>query len=300
MTNSQHTDRTDSLLSDLRVQSPPMEDQYTAQHSLDRLMSRIHHDAVGTLRPIRNTARIYRNWLAAAAVTIVVLTTGWMSSALRPTPEMIINNNAWQKVEPLTLADGTQLTLNRGAQLIYPERFEGKTREIFLSGEAYFDVAHDKKHPFIVRAGDLKIKVLGTKFNIEADPDQQTITTTLLEGSIEVESQFSCQRIRMTPNQQLAYNSQSGEMKLTNLIDSNASVRWKDNIWVLRQTPFTQICHRLEQMFNTKIIIMSDKLAGKKFTGEFRYGDSLESILEVIQITTPFTYEHNGDTIILR
>ena len=200
----------------------------------------------------------------------------------------------------LTLADGTQLTLNRGAQLIYPEKFAGRTREIFLSGEAYFDVAHDKKHPFIVRAGDLKIKVLGTKFNIEAYPDSETITTTLLEGSVEVESRLSRECIRMVPSQQLSYDIQSGEMKLSTISDSKEPVRWKDNVWVLHQTPFTQVCHRLEQMFNVKIVIMNDKFIGKKFTGEFRFGDSLESILEVIRITTPFTYEREEDTIILK
>ena len=161
-------------------------------------------------------------------------------------------------------------------------------------------MAHDKKHPFIVRAGDLKIKVLGTKFNIEAYPDSETITTTLLEGSVEVESRLSRECIRMVPSQQLSYDIQSGEMKLSTISDSKEPVRWKDNVWVLHQTPFTQICHRLEQMFNVKIVIMNDKFIGKKFTGEFRFGDSLESILEVIRITTPFTYEREEDTIILK
>ena len=148
--------------------------------------------------------------------------------------------------------------------------------------------------------GDLKIKVLGTKFNIEAYPDSETITTTLLEGSVEVESRLSRECIRMVPSQQLSYDIQSGEMKLSTISDSKEPVRWKDNVWVLHQTPFTQVCHRLEQMFNVKIVIMNDKFIGKKFTGEFRFGDSLESILEVIRITTPFTYEREEDTIILK
>ena len=75
---------------------------------------------------------------------------------------------------------------------------------------------------------------------------------------------------------------------------------YSSGLAVLHQTPFTQVCHRLEQMFNVKIVIMNDKFIGKKFTGEFRFGDSLESILEVIRITTPFTYEREEDTIILK
>ena len=279
MTDSKHTNDNNSLFTRIQVKSPCADERYSAGNSLARLMTRIHADAVNKARPERNYTKAYRIWLAAASLMIVFLTSGWLATALRPAPEMLIRNNAWEKVENLTLADGTQLTLNRGAQLIYPEKFAGRTREIFLSGEAYFDVAHDKKHPFIVRAGDLKIKVLGTKFNIEAYPDSETITTTLLEGSVEVESRLSRECIRMVPSQ---------------------PVRWKDNVWVLHQTPFTQVCHRLEQMFNVKIVIMNDKFIGKKFTGEFRFGDSLESILEVIRITTPFTYEREEDTIILK
>ena len=276
-------------------------ERYSAGNSLARLMTRIHADAVNKARPERNYTKAYRIWLAAASLMIVFLTSGWLATALRPAPEMLIRNNAWEKVENLTLADGTQLTLNRGAQLIYPRKNSpaGPAR-YSCRGEAYFDVAHDKKHPFIVRAGDLKIKVLGTKFNIEAYPDSETITTTLLEGSVEVESRLS-QRVYPHGSQPAAsYDIQSGEMKLSTISDSKEPVRWKDNVWVLHQTPFTQVCHRLEQMFNVKIVIMNDKFIGKKFTGEFRFGDSLESILEVIRITTPFTYEREEDTIILK
>ena len=300
MTDSKHTNDNNSLFTRIQVKSPCADERYSAGNSFARLMTRIHADAVNKARPERNYTKAYRIWLAAASLMIVFLTSGWLATALRPAPEMLIRNNAWEKVENLTLADGTQLTLNRGAQLIYPEKFAGRTREIFLSGEAYFDVAHDKKHPFIVRAGDLKIKVLGTKFNIEAYPDSETITTTLLEGSVEVESRLSRECIRMVPSQQLSYDIQSGEMKLSTISDSKEPVRWKDNVWVLHQTPFTQVCHRLEQMFNVKIVIMNDKFIGKKFTGEFRFGDSLESILEVIRITTPFTYEREEDTSSLK
>ena len=300
MDNSKHTKDTDSLLSQIKVESPRPDAYYSAENSLARLMSRIHADSQKTLCPVRNYIRPYRIWLAAASLAIVLLSAGWLSTALRPAPEMLIRSNAWEKVASLTLADGTQLTLNRGAQLIYPARFDGKTREIFLSGEAYFDVAHDRKHPFVVRVGDLSIKVLGTKFNIEAYPDSEIITTTLLEGSVEVESQLNNQRIRMVPDQQLASDTQSGEMKLSNLSDPQERIRWKDNVWVLHQTPFTHVCQRLEQMFNIKIVIMNDALIHKNFTGEFRFGDSLESILEVIRITTPFTYEREEGTLILK
>lgn len=144
MTDSKHTNDNNSLFTRIQVKSPCADERYSAGNSLARLMTRIHADAVNKARPERNYTKAYRIWLAAASLMIVFLTSGWLATALRPAPEMLIRNNAWEKVENLTLADGTQLTLNRGAQLIYPEKFAGRTREIFLSGEAYFDVAHDK------------------------------------------------------------------------------------------------------------------------------------------------------------
>lgn len=300
MNNTLHTNDSESLLTRLRVESPRPEEGHEAEKALGRLMERIHNEKAPLLTIPRDRSRKYRIWLAAASTVAVFLASGWMATALRPDPEMLVRSNTWEKVNSLTLEDGTCLTLNRGAQLIYPERFTGRQREIFLSGEAYFDVAHDKSHPFIVRVGDLTIKVLGTKFNVEAYPDSETITTTLIEGSVEVKSQLSHRSVRMVPNQQLAYNTRSGEMQLSTLDESEETTRWRDNVWVLHQTSFSQICERLERMFNVKIVILNDELVKKSFTGEFRYGDSLESILEVIRITTPFNYERNGDTLILK
>lgn len=300
MKETQNTHPSDILLGRLRVTSRQPEAGHRADEALDRLMRRIHSEAQVTPHIRHNGIRRYRIWLAAASAAVVFLAAGWSFTALQPTPEMLVCNNTWEKVNDLTLEDGTQLTLNRGAQLIYPESFTGRTREIFLTGEAYFDVAHDASHPFIVRVGDLKIKVLGTKFNIEAYPESDTITTTLIEGSVEVESQLSHRSVRMVPNQQLSYNTRSGEMELSTLSESEESIRWRENVWVLHQTPFSQMCKRLERMFNIRIVLLNDTLVDKKFTGEFHYGDSLESILEVIRITTPFEYLRKGDTLILK
>ena len=104
----------------------------------------------------------------------------------------------------------------------------------------------------------------------------------------------------MIPNQQLSYNTRSGEMQLNTLTESEESIRWTDNIWVLHQTPFLEVCKRLERQFHIKVVILNDALVEKNFTGEFHFDDSLESILEVIRITTPFDYELKEETLILK
>lgn len=300
MKETENIPQSDDLFDRLRIESPRPDAGHTAEKAYERLSQRIHSEEKTLLISTRNHTRKYRIWLAAASVCVAVLAAGWAGSALKPETEMLVRNNNWEKVSDMTLDDGTRLTLNRGAQLIYPEHFTGRQREIFLSGEAYFEVAHDAGHPFVVRVGDLKIKVLGTKFNVEAYPDSEIITTTLLEGSVEVESQLNHHRLRLAPDQQLTYDTRSGEMHLSTLPESEESIRWTDNVWILHQTPFMQMCKRMEHLFNIKIIILNDTLADKKFTGEFHYGDSLESILEIIRITTPFDYERKGDVLILK
>ena len=244
-----------------------------------------------------------REVLKYAAVILVVAGAGGIYVSRMYDKFLLTGNTitvpAGQHID-VQLPDGTKVCMNALSELHYPTFFIGRERKVQLKGEAFFDVSHDRKHPFVVETYACDVEVLGTKFNIEAYPDSEAITTTLLEGSVEVESRLSRECIRMVPSQQLSYDIQSGEMKLSTISDSKEPVRWKDNVWVLHQTPFTQVCHRLEQMFNVKIVIMNDKFIGKKFTGEFRFGDSLESILEVIRITTPFTYEREEDTIILK
>ena len=255
----------------------------------------------------RHTVSLWKRtaqWSAAAAAVLLACAGlgHYMADRIleRRTQDMMAITAPNGQSMSVTLSDGTTVWLNSGAKLEYPSIFSRKTRRVKISGEAMFEVEHDASRPFIVETFACDAEVLGTKFNIEAYPDSETITTTLLEGSVEVESRLSRECIRMVPSQQLSYDIQSGEMKLSTISDSKEPVRWKDNVWVLHQTPFTQVCHRLEQMFNVKIVIMNDKFIGKKFTGEFRFGDSLESILEVIRITTPFTYEREEDTIILK
>ena len=107
----------------------------------------------------------------------------------------------------LVLADGTKVFLNAGTTLSYPDRFVGKNREITLSGEAYLVVAKDAKHPFIVNAGDVKIQVLGTVFNVNAYPEGEWVRTTLVEGKVQTEC--NNQNITMEPGTQVAYNRMS-------------------------------------------------------------------------------------------
>ena len=295
MTDSKHTNDNNSLFTRIQVKSPCADERYSAGNSLARLMTRIHADAVNKARPERNYTKAYRIWLAAASLMIVFLTSGWLATALRPAPEMLIRNNAWEKVENLTLADGTQLTLNRGAQLIYPEKFAGRTREIFLSGEAYFDVAHDKKHPFIVRAGDLKIKVLGTKFNILADARTADFSAALLEGRLKISNRLvGGESFILSPNDQI--DLVDGHLKLNRITDPD-DFRWVDGLMNLNTLSFTEVIRKFENYYGVRITIDNpEDMPELKYHGKIRVSDGVDHALKLLQITNNFSYTRDDET----
>ncbi|MDC2161958.1 FecR family protein [Bacteroides thetaiotaomicron] len=296
-TEKEETMKMDELINSIELRSPNPDKEHSAEKSFSRLMARIQTDNNST-DIFRRRARQYRVWLAAATVALLIAMSGWLYMMLDTDPSFIIKSNNSGIVQNVPLPDGTVIQLNNHSKLIYPERFAGDSREVFLEGEAYFDVKHDKKHPFIVRAGELKIRVLGTKFTVNASSQSPQITATLLEGSIEVSNEK--RQMLMKPSQQLRYDVNSGNMLLTELSNASREIRWIQNVWVLSETPLLDICQRLEHLFNVKIIIMNDELIGKSFTGEFYTNESLESILKTMQTSTPFKYERKGKNIILK
>lgn len=296
-TEKEETEKMDKLIEDIELRSPGPGKEHSAEKSFSRLLARIQTDNQ-SIDMFRQRANRYRIWLAAATVALLVAMSGWLYMMLESDPSFVVRTNNTGIVQNVPLPDGTVIKLNNRSKLIYPERFSGNLREVFLEGEAYFDVAHNKRQPFVVRAGELKIKVLGTKFNVNASSQSSLITTTLLEGSIDVTNEKK--HLLMKPNQQLRYEVNNGKMSLTELSNASREIRWTENMWVLSDTPLLDICQRLEQQFNVKLIIMNDELIGKSFTGEFYTNESLESILKTMQMTTPFHYERKGKNIILK
>ncbi len=289
--------KTEKLIESIQVQSPSPSSKYSAETSFARLMAKIRTNDLST-EILLLRIRQYQIGLAAATAALLIAIGCLLCTSYEDEPSFIVATNNTGNVQSISLPDGTIIKLNNRSKLTYPETFSGSRREVFLDGEAYFDVAHDKKHPFIVRAGELNIKVLGTKFTINATSLFPKITATLLEGSIDVSNPKK--HILMKPGQQLTYDAESGKMLLANLNNAKREIRWTQNIWVLTDTPLLDICQRLEHQFNVKFIIMNDKLINKSFTGEFETNESLESILETMKITTSFSYERIGKNIIMR
>jgi len=151
----------------------------------------------------------------------------------------------------LTLSDGTKLWLNASSRVVYPPVFEGKTREIFLEGEAYLEVAHDENLPFVVKTKQMEIKVLGTKFNISAYDDEEVHTVVLAAGSVTVRAKTTTAKpTTLTPNQLFQLDGEKISVRKVNVKNY---ISWIDGIYIFKEDELSFILKRLAHYYGIEI-----------------------------------------------
>ena len=189
------------------------------------------------------------------------------------------------------LSDGTEVHLNYGSKIKYPQKFLGNTREVILSGEGYFDVTHNPDKPFIVKTTKLNVEVLGTSFNVMAYPDNKEIETTLVEGKVVLQQNDSSGQTKtigsMVPGQHVSYNTETGTVYSTKG-NIKKYVAWKDGKLIFEDAPITQVAEKLSRMFNVDIEV-SDDIKDYIYTVTF-IDEPLFQILDLMTIATPVHY----------
>ena len=253
-------------------------------------------------RPKKN-----RLWLriAAAAIALIVLSASFYffrinnpgNTAMR-LAELKTKNGSIAKIR---LADGTLVTLNALSTLSYPKTFNGKTREVFLSGEAFFDVAKDHSHPFIVHTNQSDIQVLGTAFDIKSYKNDPQFEATLFRGSIQATLKDNpAIKVILKPTDKLLIQHTSYSLTKETYFDNsntlNIETAWMNNKLVFKNEPFEQLANSLERKYGNNIIFKNDVLKSIKFTGEFEKED-INQILLSLKIVTRFNYKISGNNI---
>ena len=198
------------------------------------------------------------------------------------------------EMKKITLPDGTDVILNAHTILLYPGDFRGDTRSVYLSGEAYFDVAEDVKHPFIVKSNDFQVTALGTEFNVTAYPNDNSVSATLVEGSVRIECNNLTSTVVLSPNQQLIYNKES---KSVNMItpDVDDILAWIEGDLVFTNNTLEEIFNRMELKFGYEIIYASDKDSDETYSFRFRDGLSFPEVLDIItQVSGRLSYRIDG------
>ncbi len=214
--------------------------------------------------------------------------------------EMIIAGSAYGEIRKIELPDGSLVWLNAGSQLIYPEQFAPDNREVYVMGEAYFDVVKDKSRPFIVKSDMVAVKVLGTRFNIRSYPEDEESEITLESGSVgfdKVNNKFA-NILYLVPDQRAAISKKTGNVTIENVSSSNFT-GWKERKLRFKSEPFADIVTDLERTFNVSIEVRSEKLKNEVYTGKFESGENLDQILNLIKLNTRMKYTRNNSNYII-
>lgn len=264
------------------------------------------------LQEIRTTeekkqARGKIHWLSvfkyiAVAVVSICSTLGiqYLTDKNATVQYIELNMEAGPRMGHITLPDGTKVILNASTKLRFPDQFKKNIREVFLDGEAYFDVKRNEKAPFVIYTDKQKIHVLGTTFNVMDYVDDDYAITTLVSGKIKMstvdENGDYGEPIILEPNQQVFFNRQTKQLALSAIrLDMNRT--WVNKVYHFRNEPLFQITARLEKLHGVKILIQNEVLKETEFTGTFGLEQELNEVLHIINFEKQFTYKKVGDTI---
>lgn len=184
----------------------------------------------------------------------------------------------------VTLPDGTTAYLNSGTLLVYPQKFTGDIRSVYLIGEANFDVKKDKQHPFIVKTNHLKVKVLGTKFNVHAYAEDEKTTTTLESGSVVVQKANNEDIITLTPNEQLEYDNPSGEFN-KKIIDASVYSGWTRGELNFAAMTLSDIFITIERIYDIHIIVPPHLATTDVYTIKFKQKAPIKEIMNIVTKT---------------
>lgn len=213
----------------------------------------------------------------------------------------------------IKLADGTTVWLNSDSELKYPLRFKGNKREVYLKGEAFFDVAKNAEKPFIVHTETMTVNVLGTSFNVKAYPNDSVSETTLITGEVEVEIQKTDKKIRLRPAEKLVINSSTDSLQSPVIATQPLIIRptyfskndsaivetaWVDNKFVFHDESFSSLASRMERWYNVSIRFENTTITQLRFTGIFNK-ESLEQALDALQLTEQFKYKITDDNTVI-
>ncbi|MBD1261676.1 FecR domain-containing protein [Maribacter polysiphoniae] len=201
----------------------------------------------------------------------------------------------------IMLSDGTAVNMNAGSSLRYPVNFRSnESRRVFLTGEAYFDVAKDKERPFIVSSGNLEVEVLGTEFNVSSYSEDAHIEVVLVEGAVNLNTKGELEEnpIELSPGQRGSYSRDSKNIHI-DTVNTNMYTSWMQGHLVFRELTFDQILTKLERHYNIEILNTNTELGKVVFNASFNEV-KIEEVLSFFNDTHEIEYEIKNNTVIIK
>lgn len=239
-------------------------------------------------------------WQSVAAVLVVLLAiSGWYTYNNYKKYDLLVQKEV-KTIVPVgekgqvILPDGTKVWINSGSELTYSMEFGLDARNVHLKGEAFFEVMHNEAQPFIVATKDCKVKVLGTRFNVNSYAENLYTETALEEGSVELLSNSGAELL-MKPGQ-VAVTMADGSIEIKTS-DVENLICWKDNVLRFDNCTLAEVVEKMERWYGVSIHIHQfEKMKDRRFTFTIKT-ETLNEILEIFQLVNPISYNINGDEV---
>ena len=269
----------------------------------------------------------FKSFLKYAAIFIIGigLTYGVLYFTGHSNKTNIISDNeiivAKGQKSQVNLSDGSRIWLNSETVLRYPSKFNSRgSRDVYLEGEAYFEVAKVNHQPFNVKTRNLNITVLGTSFNVKCYPKDNTVETTLIEGSVRLMKTGKTgsvnQEVLLKPNQKAVFDKSDNNILVTDLDTQSkpkaktignlksempknieSAISWKEHVLVFDNESLEDIVVKLERWYGYTIIVKDPRLLSQRYKGRFENYETIYQVLDAIKLTTPINYTVNNTTI---
>lgn len=286
MKNEQNNKELESLTKRIHFKSLPFDEK----QMFDRLADRVKRPVVISYADRGNSAWKYLS--IAASIALLVVTSIFLIDKEPKRALVYYETTAVPDAKTkITLPDSSVVWLNANACLRYPREFSQQIRQVEIKGEAFFEVRKDEKRPFIVQTDGVGIKVLGTTFNVDAEPDKTQIT--LLTGKIglykSTNQSQTADRI-LQPGEQAVYFKSDNDLKISTIRPEN-TISWVTGIFEFKDNSLEDIMQELQRAFHVKIHIENENLKGQTFNANFTEKETLEEILSVLQISARYKIE---------
>jgi len=269
-------------------------DNYDVEEAVSRFREKIRQTGGSTIKRIK-----FFEVLKYAAVILLFLglpvSYYFGTQSISSDQTMTTISCAYGDRSSVVLPDSSRVWLNSGSKLTFNSNFTND-RKVELVGEAFFSVTKDKSHPFVVKASDIAIKVLGTEFNVKAYADENTISTTLIEGAVEVHSKNETTNLK--PDQRLTFDKSSKDINVQDLTNTSIDTEWREGRFVFSNETLAELKPKLERWFDCDIVFGDSEVQTRRFTGVLQR----ESILEAItyfDLSNYVTCKIEGNKIII-
>lgn len=266
-----------------------------------RMLQNITHEIKSLDRGYNTNKSIrgyFNKWLRVAAIFFMPLLAAggvyiYMSKNDASTSPLIVSVERGQKAN-ITLPDGSKVWLNSQSKLIYSADFNVSQRELLLDGEAYFEVAHNPSKPFVVKSKDMSVEALGTAFSVKAYDEDNSVTSILMHGKVRVTTPAG-ENI-LLPNERIQYDKANKKVIKTKVVNASDFAGWMNQELRFDDESLLEIANSIQRMYNVNIVFADEKSKSYHFTGTVP-NDNLESVLNMITITTPVVFRANKKQI---